>query len=138
VRYVDGLATTLATAAVPYGFTLVIWSTGSLLPHFHGKPSVAAILLFITGAGVAYGLLRTLAAHGDVQSVRGIAQRGVLEGGAIHVAGITLAVGLAYVIARFLGFAAWPLAPFVATFVYLGGTAVNEGREIVAAERGNR
>ena len=138
MRYADGLATTLAGAAVPYGYTLVIWSSGSFAAHFDGRPDVPRIVLFVGGAAGAYAVLRVIARRGDVQSLQGIAERGLVQGGAIHIAAIAAALTAAALIARYCGYAAWPLAPAAATLGYLGGTAVNEAREIVAAERGER
>ena len=40
MRYLDGLASTLAGAAVPYGYGVVIWSSGAFVMHSHSTPGV--------------------------------------------------------------------------------------------------
>jgi hypothetical protein len=40
-RYFDDLATTLATAAIPYGHALAVRSTGALVMNRHSKPTAA-------------------------------------------------------------------------------------------------
>jgi hypothetical protein len=42
------------------------------------------------------------------------------------------------VVARFADSSSWALAPLAATIAYLGGTAINEARELAAAEHRNR
>ena len=46
MRYRDGLTTTLAGAAIPYGYTLVVWSSGSVVAEHHGLPDLWDIALF--------------------------------------------------------------------------------------------
>ena len=58
MRYRDGLMTTLDGAAIPYGYTLVVWSSGSVVAERHGPPDLWEIALFFAGASAAYALLR--------------------------------------------------------------------------------
>src|SRR5919109_2922720 len=67
MRYRDGLTTTLAGAAIPYGYTLVVWSSGSVVGERHGPPDLGEIALFFTGASAAYALLRLVVRGGDVR-----------------------------------------------------------------------
>jgi hypothetical protein len=131
-RYRDGLATTLAGAAIPYGYALVVWATGSLVLERHGSPDVWNIVGFAAGAAVGYAILRVPARHGEVFRAAGIARRGMIRGGAIHAVSIGVGIAAAAGLAHLSSAAAWPLAPLVSTALYLAGTSLNEAREIDA------
>lgn len=68
MRCLDGHATTLAGAAIPYGYTLVVWSSGSFVGDHHHSPDVWDVGPFAGGAAAAYALLRLVARRGDVRS----------------------------------------------------------------------
>jgi len=135
LRYRDGLATTLAGAAIPYGYTLVVWSTGSVVVNErHALPTVWDVVLFAAGAVTAYGLLRASARRGDVHRPAGIAEYGLIRGGVAHGCAIATAIAGAALVSHVAGTVSWVLAPFVATLAYLGGTALNEAREVELRE----
>ena len=44
------LATVLRGAAVPYGYTVTVWTSGMMLTRERGLPSVGEVFLFMFGA----------------------------------------------------------------------------------------
>jgi hypothetical protein len=70
-RYRTGLRSATRGAALPYGYTVTMWSSGQVLIHFHGAPSLPLVWLFAGGALAAFGLLqlatRSAQAADDVQ-----------------------------------------------------------------------
>ena len=113
MRYLDGLATTLAGAAIPYGYTLVVWSSGSLVADHHRRPDVWDVALFAAGAAAGYALLRMLARRGDVHPPEGIGEHGLARAAAVQAAAIAAAVAIAGAVAYLHGVAAWAVAPFL-------------------------
>lgn len=73
MRYRDGLATTLAGAAIPYGYTLVVWSSGSVVGERHGSPDLWEIALFFAGASAAMPCCASWCAVGMFISSTGLA-----------------------------------------------------------------
>ena len=49
-RYLSALATVLRGSALPYGYTITVWTSGMMLTHERGLPSVGEVFLFIVGA----------------------------------------------------------------------------------------
>jgi hypothetical protein len=45
-RYLAALATVVRRTAIPYGYTITIWTAGSSLEHGHGKPAVGQAYAF--------------------------------------------------------------------------------------------
>jgi hypothetical protein len=98
-RYRSALRATVAASAAPYGYTLTIWTSGAVLSHAGGIPSTAEALLFLVGAVAAYALVGGLAFGG-------------------------LAIVAASLVAELVsGVPAWPLGAFLATTLYLFGSA---------------
>src|SRR5918911_4480381 len=69
--YRAGLRSAVDTAALPYGYTVTMWSSGQVLIHYHGAPSLPLVWLFAGGALAAFGLLqlatRSAGSSDDVQ-----------------------------------------------------------------------
>lgn len=123
-RYLRGVDAALRGAALPYGYTLTVWATGAALIHSHGNPTVGQLFLFPLGASLAYGTLRIISHRvgGTQRDIAGSPH--VFRAGFIHVGGIGLGIGAAALIARIGSGAAWPLATFGSTAVYLAATSV--------------
>lgn len=124
--YMRALETAIQGAGLPYGYAITTWATGSALVGERGMPSTASIFLFIAGAVVAYGGLRMLLTW----SMRGEAEIPLtrspnpIRAGVLHLVAIGLAITSSMVIARIGSDAAWSLAPFAATLVYLGVSSI--------------
>jgi len=124
--YMRALETAVQGAGLPYGYAITVWATGSALVGERGMPSVASIFLFAAGAAAAYGGLRLLLTW----NMGGEAERPLtrspkpIRAGVLHLAAIGLAIASATLIARIDSAAAWTLAPFAATLLYLGISSV--------------
>lgn len=130
MRYVDGLATTLGGAAVPYGYTVVVWSSGGFAEARQGAPHAGDVVAFAAGAVVVYATLRLLAARGHTAPPQGLSEQGLLQGGAIHLTAIAAGVALAWLLARTGGVWGWFLPPLAGTGAYLSGTGVAEALKL--------
>jgi hypothetical protein len=96
--YRAGLRSAVRAAALPYGFTVTMWSSGQVLIHFHGTPSLGLVALFAAGALLGFGVLRIATAEA------GAPPAGNLAGGPSWVRGggiqaLAVAVTLATVAA---------------------------------------
>lgn len=130
MRYADGLATTLSGAVVPYGYTVVIWTSGAFAQFHHGTPHPKDAIAFAAGAVVTYGVLRVLARGGETHPPRGLAQEGLLQAGGIHVGAIVAAVAVSWALARLGGAWGWFLPVLCGSAVYFAATGVNEALKL--------
>ncbi len=117
-RYFSALATVLRGSAVPYGYTVTVWTSGMMLTRERGVPSVVEVFLFMVGAVSGFGLLGLI--------VRLVGSRpfdpssGVLRrAGMIHFFAVGTALGGATLVALIHSGVAWPLGAFIATALYL-------------------
>jgi hypothetical protein len=116
--YMSALATALRGTALPYGYTLTVWSSGMVLTRERGLPSVGEIFLFIAGAIAGFALLglivRLSGSPPFEPSFSDLRRTGTIQvlavGGAL---GGTTLVGLIH------SGIAWPFGAFVATTGYL-------------------
>ena len=129
-RYLDGIATTLASAAVPYGYALVVWSSGSLVSDSRGKPGVQDVILFAAGAVIGYGMLRLVGSRGRVHQAKGIGQENVIRAGVIHLTAIAAALAVAWALSHLNEWPPWLLVPLCATGAYLAVTSISEARDL--------
>ena len=137
--YLPALAAVLRGSAVPYGYTVTIWSSGAVLTRHHGIPSIGEVFLFMVGALAAFALLGCIVRIG-----RGTCPdppRGALRRtGMIHLIAAGAAVGAAALVALIESGVTWPLGAFVATATYLAlatvELAIVESRSPVAPRRG--
>ena len=115
------LGRTVASAAVPYGYTLSIWGGGSVAIHAFGPPGLIDALLFV--AGGAMGFLATeILASGDLRPrLRAPAPAPPLAGwGAVQLLPAGVSVLAAAAATHLLGETpAWPAAGFLVTIAYL-------------------
>ena len=130
MRYVDGLATTLSGAVVPYGYTLVVWTSGAFAQFHHGTPHPKDVIAFAVGAVVTYGVLRVLARDGEPHPPRGLAREGLVVAGGLHLASIAAGIAVAWAAARVGGAWGWFLPVLGGSAVYFAGTALDEGLKV--------
>lgn len=125
-RYRSALRWTISAEAKAYGFTLLIWATGTLLFYEHGFPRPYEVLLFVSGAlsGMALTVLvafggRPFAVWRQGEEPRRFAY------GAVHIvavfAGVLAAWGIAAALPRALSFI---FTPMLANLVYQGVIAL--------------
>jgi hypothetical protein len=117
-RLPRALRTTITRSALPYGYTLTVWSSGAVLMHRHGPPGVGDVFLFIAGGGVAFALLAALASR--VREAPLGASPGRFErAGALNALASGGGVGLVALLAGIHGHLAWPVGSFTGTLTYL-------------------
>ena len=127
-EYVRGLQAALRGVALPYGYTVTVWSSGQQLIHARGTPQVWAIFLFAAGAGAAFGTLRTLTPDAVDAAEQPLGARPhFLRATVIQLAAIAAAIGAAGLVGLIPSPIAWPLGGFAATGLYLAGVAVELG-----------
>ncbi len=73
MSWVDVVEAVIRNIAVPYGYTLAIWSAGMLAAGRYGYPRTLEVFTFVLGAVVGY-LLLDLIALGAVTRDQGSAQ----------------------------------------------------------------
>jgi hypothetical protein len=118
-RYRHGLRKAVGTSAGPYGYTLTVWTTGAVLIHARGVPTTAEALLFMVGAVAAFASTGALAFRAN-PNVKARATSHPVLWGSFHFVPVAASVGIASLVAHFVqGAAAWPLAGFTATGIYL-------------------
>ncbi len=117
-RYPAALTTIVRGSAVPYGYTLTIWATGTALQRRHGSPDTVAELLFIAGAVVAFAAL-ALCVRRLAPTAGGQPRRALVVTGVVQILAVGVAVAAATLVSHLRGAAAWPLGAFAATLVYL-------------------
>jgi hypothetical protein len=109
---------------VPYGYTVSIWTSGQVLIISRGTPPVLLLPTFAGGAALGYLLLAALI--GRSSDGRQPVTRGGLRAAsavATQLAAIMVAIAAVALVAEAPEGVAWPVGGFVATTVYLGGTA---------------
>lgn len=130
-RYRSDLRGVVGSSATAYGYTLTVWSTGSVLSHAYGPPSPPLVFAFLAGAVLAFAVVGVLA-FGGVTTEFGGGSGHVQLWGSFHFLSAGLAVGAAWltslVAPSLLG---WALGAFVATAAYL----VVVGAENTVADR---
>jgi hypothetical protein len=117
-RYLSALATVLRGSALPYGYTLTIWTSGLMLTRERGLPSVGEIFLFMVGAFAGFvllGLIVSLTGAVALEPSYGVLRRT----GMIQLIAVTGALGGATLVAQIHSGVAWPVGAFVATAAYL-------------------
>ncbi len=63
-RHLGALATVVRRSAIPYGYTITIWTAGAVLEHGHRKPGVGQAYLFLLGAVAGFAVVALIAARG--------------------------------------------------------------------------
>ena len=124
-RYLTGLDTAVSSAAVAYGFTLTVWSSGAFLLSSQGSPTAGEVVMFAAGVIAAYGSLEAASAWAGTGSTLQSGQSPHwVRAGLVHTAAIAGGLTAAAFLAQLDTGAAWVLAPFAAVAVYLLVSAV--------------
>ena len=132
--YFKALQTSLHGAALPYGYAITVWSSGTALIGEHGSPTSAEIFLFVAGATSAYGGLMLVTGENAGEAKKPLSRSPhPARAGLLHLAAIGAAVTGALLSAQIPGSAAWLLTTLVATLIYLGVSSV----EVATVERGD-
>lgn len=113
----EALKSVARGSALPYGYTLTVWSSGAVLMRSHGPPPVGDVFLFLIGGVAAFATIAALARGApDAPQPR---PADLLATGSTHFVAVAGAVGAAALIAEIGSGIAWLLGSFTATLVYL-------------------
>lgn len=118
------LLTVLRGSAVPYGYTLTVLASHSIVADRQGGPDVPEILVFVIGAMLGFATLAQIAEHRGLGRAPAPGRRDLIHAGMIHVFAIGAAFAAAVLISFVPGIAAWGLAAFAATVLYLTITSL--------------
>jgi hypothetical protein len=118
----EALYAVTRAAAIPYGYTVTVWCSGAALLHRHGTPAPAEAFLFLFGAVAAYTVVSAPAASLAAEPLEPSPGQQLATGTANLIAAAA-AIGAAAAVAQLHGDAAWPLASFCATALFLLLTA---------------
>lgn len=131
-RKPHALLAVLRGSAVPYGYTLTVLASHNVVASQHGGPDLTQILVFVVGAMLGFAALAAVAERRHLGQLTPAPGRSdLIHAGMIHVFAIGAAIGAAILASLIPGVAAWGLAAFASTVVYLTITSV----EIEMAER---
>jgi len=117
-RYLQALVTIVRGSAVPYGYTLTIWTTGAAVERRHGTPAIGDIFMFLGGAIAGFALVATSARRLAPEPVEKSRDE-LTWTGMIQLIAVALALGAGALVALISGPTAWALAAFAATSAYL-------------------
>lgn len=121
--YTRALTTVVDRSAIPYGYTLTIWTSGAVLERSHGTPAVGDTLLFLIGAFAGFAVLALLSQR-ENEPPLSPGQRNLLHTGLVQILAVGVALGVTALEAMLHSFAAWPIGGLAATVVYLGIAAL--------------
>lgn len=113
----------LGRSALPYGYSLTVWTVGAVLEHDVGKPSIGDVWLFLGGALLGFTMLGALAFTLRPPSARPSSHQ-LLRTGSLQFLAVGGALGAACLIGLLPARVAWPLSGFTATAVYLLAAAI--------------
>lgn len=124
------LQVSVSAAAAPYGYTLVIFSTGALAEGAIGNPRLPEVLLYLAGAVLGFVLVELLAFGRLRVRLREPSREPLEAWGYAHFLSAGLAVLIAWaalqVVDTVIG---WGLVGFLATSAYL---VVNAAQTLLA------
>ncbi len=127
--YRRSLRRVVGGAAIPYGYTVLVWTSGGVLIETHGPPSAGSAFLFRrSGPGLRSSLLGGAGPENAEDSADLDGRWAGLSSGIAAAVGFGGAVIVAYV---FESSFAFPLAALLATALYL----VVSGAGMVLADR---
>jgi hypothetical protein len=119
------LLSVLRGSAVPYGYTLTVLASHSIVANKQGGPDVIQIIVFVVGAMLGFATLAAIAERrGLGRAPTQLGRREYIHAGMIHVFAIGAALASAILIALIPGLLAWGLAAFAATVLYLTITSL--------------
>jgi hypothetical protein len=120
----SGMRTIVSASAAPYGYTITVWSSGAVLIHAHGTPTVGDVFLFLAGALLGFGFVGLLA-QGPLSTAGAIDRRhDRVLAGMLDWAAVGAAVGSVALLAQIHSGVAWPLGAFSATVIFLVVSAI--------------
>ncbi|WP_268221213.1 hypothetical protein [Streptomyces sp. EMB24] len=131
-RLARGLRASLRNNGQAYGFSVSITVAMALLNSEAGTPGVAHLVYFALGAALAFSALEALATSGFRKPLETEPDTVTAMGVSLSLVSVSASTAAAWACAHFVGgTAAWPLASFLVSVVYL----VVAGGELALADR---
>jgi hypothetical protein len=109
----------LERSAVPYGYTLTVWSSGAMLMHRHGAPPPLDVFLFLGGGALAFAVLVLAAGRLVPAEPLAAGATRIKATGALQLVSVAAAVAVADLAAQISGQLAWLVGSFAATATFL-------------------
>jgi hypothetical protein len=93
-RYPGAVRAVTGASAMPYGYTVTVWSSGAVLMHAHGTPNVGDVFLFLAGALAGFAAV-ALAARAPSAAPLDVTRGEPAIAGVLHAGAAGVAVGAA-------------------------------------------
>jgi hypothetical protein len=113
------LAAVASGSAVPYGYTVTLWSSGAVLTHMHGPPDLGRIALFMISAIAGYDLFGGVTRRLSAEAADDVGGQVKVIAGMLNWLAVPGAVAAAWACSHLPSAAAWAAGPGAATVVYL-------------------
>jgi hypothetical protein len=120
----------LRSSVIPYGYTVTIWASGSLLIHIRGTPNTLEAIMFVAGALLAFAVLASISSRLTAVVPTHTVQERQLQPvthpiftAGLHITAVGLALGIASVVEHVTGNIAWIVGSFTATAIYLAAAS---------------
>jgi hypothetical protein len=127
-HYIRGLQNSSRHNAAAYGYSVAATASFGALSHIVGAATLVDCFVYVIGAGIGFAIVNALASKGYRQQIPEEPPVVILLGTSFNVVSTTAAVGVVVGVAYALGdWAAWPVATFAFTVVYLFATALELG-----------
>ncbi|MGI8749766.1 MAG: hypothetical protein ACR2J6_04330 [Thermoleophilaceae bacterium] len=120
-RFLHQLRSSLASAAVPYGYTLTIFASGAITGDLLGSPHAPQVLIFVAGAVAAFTSLEAVVHRSGLVVRHAPDAHSTAIWGHAHLLAAGLAIGAVWLADGLLAGSAlaWPVAGFLSTGLYL-------------------
>jgi hypothetical protein len=134
--YRAGLRSAVQAAGLPYGYTVTMWSSGQVLIHFHGMPTLPMIAVFAAGALGGYAVLQAVALGDDPPDEVALGSSGGwVRGGALQFAAVAVTLlAVAAAGALLPAAVAWALGGMATVLGYLGVVGLELARQVEGSE----
>lgn len=111
----------MSATAAPYGYTLSVWTAGTLTIRQAGAfPATVDVLLFVFGAVLGFAALSALVFGGIGDVLTPTSRAEVRVWGGLHLPALGTSVLASSVLVHLVhGHAVWPAVGFCATVTYL-------------------
>ncbi|MFL5824532.1 MAG: hypothetical protein ACJ764_13945 [Solirubrobacteraceae bacterium] len=124
-HYVRGLGMSARNNALAFGYSITATGSFGVMAVTAGPARVGRIFLFIVGAGLAFAVVNAVVTRGFRRRVEEEPPVVVALATSFSLVSASAAVGLAALLGSTLGgWAAWLLSSLLATWVYLGLSAL--------------
>jgi hypothetical protein len=122
-RYAGAVTTVVGRSAIPYGYTITIWTSGAAIESSQGTPTVGDAFLFLVGAIAGFAFVGLIAAadHDPPLDPEG---GELIRTGLFQIVAVGLAFGAAALVGVMHNLLVWPAAAFAATLTYLAVAAI--------------